>query len=208
MLTGFYGGTFDPVHLGHVHAATTVRDALSLDKVHLVLSARPGHRGQPQSPIQQRWAMLQLACAETPGLAADDRELRRAGPSYTLMTLEALHADDPQCIPCWVMGQDAFATLPEWYRWEELLSFCNLVVLDRPGDRRVEPDAIAELCARYEVSALSADIVGQIVRLQLPMLEVSATEIRRRIRHGESVSHLLADPVYTYIKQHDLYDAK
>lgn len=204
-VVGLYGGTFDPVHLGHIHAACSVREALGLTEVRLVLAARPGHRGQPGSAVEHRWNMLQLACAEAEGLVADDSEVRRSGASYTVATVETLRQRHPAAAVCWILGQDAFATLPSWHRWEELLDFCNLIVIDRPGDQRDEPAEVRRLCDQHERASLDRFRIGQIVRLDLPMQEVSASEIRRRIAAGESVEHLLAAPIYTYITNHGLY---
>ncbi len=205
MLVGLYGGTFDPVHLGHTHAALSVARALGLSEVRMVLAARPGHRGQPASSVADRWAMLELSCAEHDELVPDDIELKREGESYTVATLEAVRAADPLAVPCWIMGQDAFATLPIWHRWQELLEHGNLVVVDRPGDRREEPAEVVALARRHECETLRADSVGQIVRLEMPMLEVSASDIRRRVAAGAPVAHLLAGPVNTYIREHGLY---
>ena len=129
MLVGLYGGTFDPVHVGHTHAALAVKDALQLEQVRMVLAARPGHRGAPHSEAGHRWAMLCLACEQHAGLVADNTELLRAGHSYTVATVAAVRAADPTAVPCWILGQDAFATLPTWHRWRELLNYCNLVVV-------------------------------------------------------------------------------
>ncbi len=205
MLVGMYGGTFDPVHVGHIHAALSVQKALQLQQVRLVLAARPGHRGEPDSTAVHRWQMLCLACAEHETLVPDDVELKRAGKSYTIDTVAQLRKTNPAAIPCWIMGQDAFATLPTWYRWQSLLSWCNLIVVARPGDERPEPPEVAALCKKHEVATLHSDKIGQIARLDLPMLQVSATQIRRLVAAGEPVEHLLADPVYTYIRQHRLY---
>lgn len=202
---GLYGGTFDPVHVGHIHAARSVREALGLSQIRLVLAARPGHRGQPDSAVEHRWNMLQLACAEHEGLVADDSEVRRSGASYTVATVESLRRQQPASAVCWILGQDAFATLPIWHRWQELLDFCNLIVIHRPGDLRDEPAQVRQLCAQHERVSLDRTRIGQIVRLDLPMQEVSASEIRCRIAAGEPVEHLLAAPIYTYIKTHGLY---
>ncbi len=205
MLIGLYGGTFDPIHLGHTHAALSAREALQLPEIRMVLSARPGHRSAPAGETEHRWQMLCLACAEHPGLIADDVEIRREGTSYTVDTVAALRETEPDSIPCWIMGQDAFATLPVWYRWRSLLEFCNLIVVSRPGDVRAEPEELTALCQQHEVEHFTASELGQIYRLQMPMLEISATRIRRAIAHQEAVEHLLAPPVYTYIRQHRLY---
>ncbi|MEM9622231.1 MAG: nicotinate-nucleotide adenylyltransferase [Pseudomonadota bacterium] len=204
-MIGFLGGTFDPVHLGHTHAATSVREALGLDEVRMVLAARPGHRQPPQAAVTHRWQMLQLACAEHAGLVADDSELERQGHSYTVDTLRAFHQQYPNTYPVWILGQDAFATLAEWYQWQDLMQLCNLVVVERPGDERAEPAAVEQLERAHRAKTLRAGTLGQIVRLPLSMQEVSATQIRHKIAHGAPFEHLLAGPVCTYIKTHDLY---
>jgi nicotinate-nucleotide adenylyltransferase len=205
MLVGLYGGTFDPVHLGHIHAACEVKKKLGLAEVRMVLAARPGHRGNPESDVQHRWAMLQLACERYPGLVADDVELRRSGKSYTVATVAQVRAADAENIPCWILGQDAFATLPIWHRWQELLDYCNLLVVTRPGDVRVEPQQVQQLCAKHETRCFDSTRIGQIWRLELPMKEMSATQIRAKLADGEAVEDLLAAPVYTYITQNRLY---
>ncbi|XOV83391.1 MAG: nicotinate-nucleotide adenylyltransferase [bacterium] len=206
MLVGLYGGTFDPVHLGHLHAARAAREELDLARVHLILSARPGHRAAPAGDTEHRWQMLKLACAASPGLVADDSEIRRSGFSYTIDTLMDWVENHPRALPCWIMGQDAFATLPIWHRWSELTQWCNIIVLGRPGDERPEPDEVRQLCQQCEVKVMDRSRIGQIYRVHRAMLEVSATDVRERVKNGEQVKHLLADPVYTYIKQHHLYE--
>lgn len=203
MLIGLYGGTFDPVHRGHIHVAQVVKHELNLAQIRMVLAARPGHREDPHAPVEHRWAMLQLACAEHEGLIADDIELQRRGISYTIDTVSEIHARGD--IPCWILGQDAFATLPSWHRWQALLDVCNLVVVIRPGDERDEPEALQNLCRQHEVTSFDASRVGQIFRLQAPMLEISATQVREQLATQGASPHLLADPVYTYITQHKLY---
>ena len=206
MLVGLYGGTFDPVHLGHLHAAQAAREELNLSSVHLILSARPGHRAAPAEDTAHRWQMLQLACATSPGLVADDSELKRSGPSYTIDTLTHWITAHPEALPCWIMGQDAFATLPIWHRWAELMQWCNIIVLRRPGDERPEPRQVQRLCHEHEVEVMDNQRIGQVYRVQREMLEVSATDIRARLKKGLPVKNLLADPVSTYIRQHHLYE--
>ena len=205
MLIGLYGGTFDPVHRGHTHAACAVMDVLGFCRVNMVLAARPGHREAPDSQAQHRWKMLKLACASEPGLVADDRELHRTGPSYTVTTVEDIRREDETQVPCWILGQDAFATLPIWHRWMELLDFCNLIVTLRPGDNRAEPEPVQALCAEREVTTLDRTSVGQILRVDVPMLNLSATQIRHRVQVSEPFAHLLDPAVYDYIMRHGLY---
>lgn len=205
MLIGLYGGTFDPIHVGHVHAALCMQKHLDLRQIRLVLSARPGHRAQPMASVEHRWQMLCLACREHEHLTPDDSEVRRAGESYTIDTVREFRRSRSPDVPCWILGQDSFATLPEWYCWEQLLDHCNLVVLQRPGHHIQEPESLQALCRTCEVTMLDQGVVGQIVRVDAPMRHVSATDIRARIAIGDPVEHLLADPVCTYIRRHNLY---
>lgn len=205
MLVGLYGGTFDPVHIGHVHVAKSVREHLGLSEIRWVLSARPGHRGEPSSGIVHRWNMLQALCNSEPGFIADDVEVRNQGLSFTFNTVVAFRRRSAQFCPCWIMGQDSFATLDTWYRWQNLLDYCNLVIVDRPGNRVAMPPEIAALEERHIKAGLCPDKIGQIVRLNVSMLPLSATEIRRKLNAGEAVEDLLARPVYTYIRRYQLY---
>ncbi|NOX48953.1 MAG: nicotinate-nucleotide adenylyltransferase [Gammaproteobacteria bacterium] len=209
MLVGLYGGTFDPVHIGHTHAAYAVANFLKLGRVRMVLAARPGHRGVPGVSLAHRWQMLKLACEDSNLLVADDCEMRREGESYTFQTVVDVRRKNPEAIPCWILGQDAFATLPEWYRWQELLQHCNLIVVRRPGDvvanESSEPGEVMRLCCAHEVKSLEADKIGQILRLNLPMKELSATQIRRRAAERRPLQHLLAESVCNYIDEHKLY---
>lgn len=213
MLIGFLGGTFDPIHKGHLHVAQAILQHLPVDHVRLVLAARPGHRQQPNTSIEHRWQMLQLAC-DNKRLVADDIELSRQGPSYTIDTLEQYRAANPDWVPCWILGWDAFITLPQWHRWREIVQLCNLVVVKRPASGQdhnsmdgLAPIEIQQLCHQHETKTLSTTTVGQILRLDIPMLDVSATQIRTRIRDHEPCEDLLVEPVNAYIMEHGLYEA-
>lgn len=210
------GGTFDPVHVGHVHAARQVCDALGVAEIRLLLAARPGHRGATGASAPERWDMLVLACREEPRLSPDATELRRAElagrPSYTVETLEALRQAHPQTPLVWVVGSDAYLLLATWHRWREVFELANLVVLGRPGagfDLRGE---LAALTRERQVSTDFPDNAGGVRLLEAPMLDVSATAIRDAIAHGSrrtadgrAVADLLPPAVYTYIKQYHLY---
>lgn len=184
-------------------------DAFDLREVRLILSARPGHRRDPGVNAEHRWEMLKLACAEHPKLVADDIELSRPGESFTVRTLEDVHGAHPDAVVCWILGQDSFATLGSWYQWHRILDLANLIVLERPGHASDEPIGIGELCRLHEVDELRPDRQGQIVRLAIPMLEISSTKIRsalvQRGANARDPHDLLANPVYTYIRQHQLY---
>jgi nicotinate-nucleotide adenylyltransferase len=200
-----FGGTFDPVHNGHLHAARAVRRALRIEQIRLVLSARPSHKGSTGASLNDRWAMLQLACAEHPDLIADDREMHRSRPSYTVETLEALRAGHPRESLCWVIGSDAFALLDSWHRWQEVIELANLVVLRRPGAFPPMSERMRTFTADHQVQSLAGCHKGGIFILDDVMQEISAAQIRSEIAAGRDVRHLIPAPVALYIKEHHLY---
>jgi nicotinate-nucleotide adenylyltransferase len=205
-----FGGTFDPVHVGHVHAAVTVCGALELAEIRMLLSARPGHRGETGATVAQRWRMLELACADDPRLVPDDAEVRRAEragrPSYTVETLEEIRAGEPQAVVAWVVGSDAYREIPTWHRWREVLDLANLVVLHRPGAPLDLPAELDELTRARRTSRRPHTPAGAILVLDAPMLPVSATRVREALREAAAdVMDLLPPAVYTYIKKYHLY---
>ena len=195
------GGTFDPVHLGHLHAARRARAALEIPDVTLLLAARPGHRAAPLAGIRDRWRMLRLATRRDAGLLASDVEVVRPGPSYTVDTLGDLQDGKPLV---WLIGRDALADVPSWHRADELASLCHFVVLDRPGVDGEPPvprgfervDGLAPLVERPS---------GGLYRLPDAMLGISASQVRRVIAEGGDASALLPSDVWTYIWERGLY---
>ena len=129
------GGTFDPVHFGHLRPALEVQEALEIPRVHLVPCRLPPHRDLPQASPQQRLELLQLAVAKEPALAIDTRELDRSGPSYMVDTLASLRAERGQQPLCLALGMDALLGLESWYHWRDIAELCHLVVMQRPGER-------------------------------------------------------------------------
>lgn len=206
-MIALFGGTFDPVHRGHLHGAVTVCEALGLASIAMVLSARPGHRASPGASAEDRWAMLCLACADDERLVPDDRELRRARPSYTVETLHEVREEIGEEGLIWVLGSDAFAELTSWHRWREVLELANLVVLERPGAPARLEAPLDEISSRHRVEEALDAPYGQILFLKAPMQEVSASEIRAEIASGRPVGHLLPERVATYISRHGLYGA-
>jgi nicotinate-nucleotide adenylyltransferase len=208
-----FGGTFDPVHVGHVHAAMAVCDALDLPEIRLLLSARPGHRGTTGAPVAQRWRMLELACAEDPRLVPDATEVRRGErlgrPSYTVETLEEIRAGQPRAVVAWVVGSDTYRDLTSWHRWREVLDLANLVVLRRPGAPLELPGELDELTRARQIEGRPRQPGGGVLLLDAPMRDVSATRVRAALGGGPltaaDVADLLPPAVYTYIKKYHLY---
>ena len=207
---GVLGGTFDPVHIGHLRGALEVAEMMELDELRLTPNARPPHRDTPQVSALDRLAMVECAVAGVATLVVDPRELQRNKPSYTIDTLELMRAElaaDDQLFL--LLGWDAFCGLPMWHRWEELLQHCHILVLQRPDADSEPPDALRNLLAARSVSdplALKGP-GGQIAFVWQTPLAVSATQIRQLLASGKSVRYLVPDAVLAYIDAHGLYRA-
>ena len=192
MRIGLYGGTFDPIHFGHLRAAETAREGAGLDVVAFLPSAVPPHRGAALSAAADRLAMARLATASQPRFEAWDTELRRPGPSYTVETVEALLADRPSDVLVLVVGTDTWPEMTTWREPERLLSLVEVVVVDRPGHPTPCPTA-------------PFPSARGVRRAEGPALPISATAIRERARRGLSVRYLVPDPVADYIAERGLY---
>ncbi|MEH6492302.1 nicotinate-nucleotide adenylyltransferase [Halopseudomonas sp.] len=206
---GLLGGTFDPVHFGHLRSAVEVREQLQLDELRLIPSARPPHRGVPGASASQRLTMVRLAVGEGSGLQVDDCELRRERPSYTVDTLESLRAElGNDAALFMVLGWDAFCGLPGWHRWDELLRLAHIVVLQRPDYDLDVPEVLKDLLAARSVddpARLAQASRGYILCLSQTPLAISATHIRGLIASGASPRFLLPDAVLDYIETEGLY---
>jgi nicotinate-nucleotide adenylyltransferase len=200
-----FGGTFDPVHHGHLRIALDARETLGLSTVHLIPLAHAVHRDQPETPAALRLQMLQAALAGRDDLVADGRELQRAGPSYTIDTLRSLRRELPRARLCLLLGDDAFGGFAGWRNPEGILRLANLAVLQRPGHRPPGDPALETLLADHQVDALTEQPHGQIVFCQVTQLEISASDIRRRIAAGRSADFLVPPAVLALIERHRLY---
>ena len=207
---GVLGGTFDPVHIGHLRGGLEVAEMMQLDELRLTPNARPPHRDTPLVSALDRLAMVECAVAGVATLVVDSRELQRDKPSYTIDTLELMRAElaaDDQLFL--LLGWDAFCGLPTWHRWEDLLQHCHILVLQRPDADSEPPDALRNLLAARSVSdplALKGP-GGQIAFVWQTPLAVSATQIRQLLASGKSVRYLVPDAVLAYIDAHGLYRA-
>jgi nicotinate-nucleotide adenylyltransferase len=189
---GLYGGTFDPIHLGHLRAAESAREAMGLDLVAFLPAAVPPHRGTPLSAAADRLAMARLATASHPRFESWDAELRRPGPSYTVETVAALVSGRPSDTFVLVVGADTWPEMTTWREPQRLLSLVEVAVVDRPG---------------FSAAGLSAPFPGGrgVSRVEGPTLAISATTIRDRARRGLSIRFLVPDPVADYIAERRLY---
>ena len=207
---GLLGGTFDPIHIGHLRAALEVVEQYALDELRLIPSARPPHRGTPQVSAQARLDMVRLAVKDVPPLTVDDRELWRDKPSWTIDTLESLRAElGAEVQLLLLVGWDAFCGLPTWHRWQELLEHCHILVLQRPDADSEAPEALRNLLAARSVGDPQAlkGPAGQIAFVWQMPLAISATGIRERLASGRSIRFLVPDAVLAYIHAHGLYRA-
>ncbi len=208
------GGTFDPVHYGHLRFADAIRRELGLAEVRLVPARDPPHRAGPQASAQDRLAMLDRAVAEFPGLVVDPREIARAGKSYTVLTLEALRAQARTRPLLLLLGADAFLGLPTWHRWRELFALAHLVVVPRPGvalAAALPAALVPEWNARVttDPAVLFSTPAGAIYEAYVPPQPISATAIRAALAEGpagrQKVAQLMPRAVLAYIDQHGLY---
>ncbi len=199
---GILGGTFDPIHVGHLEAAAAARRALSLDRVLLLPARTPPHRStEPRASVFHRFAMAALAAAEG-DMTVSDLELRRDGPSYTALTLEALHRDGftPSQL-FFITGSDAFAEVVTWYDYPRILQLANFVVVSRPGSARA-----AELIPNPQSPISEVKPAGPtVLSVEANTPDVSSTEIRRRVGAGESIEGLVPSSVAGHIHRHRLY---
>ena len=215
---GVLGGTFDPVHLGHLAAAREAARALQLDKVLLVLSARPPHKDEAgAAPAAMRWRMLELAVAADAArhgdhlLEACDVEMQRDAPSWTVDTLALLQSRYPDGELFLLLGSDAYAEVDTWSRPERLLELAHVVVIGRPGSTQatatpLPPIAAREACRYDPRIAAHVHRSGHRLRaLAIDGLEASSSEVRSRIRKGESIRELTGPDVARYVREHGLY---
>jgi nicotinate-nucleotide adenylyltransferase len=203
---GILGGTFDPIHVGHLEAALAAKRALSLDRVLLLPSRTPPHRtAEPRASVFHRFAMAALAAAEC-GMMVSDLEVRREGPSYTALTLETLHRDGfaPAQL-FFITGSDAFAEVATWYDYPRILQLANFVVVSRPGappPSDLIPNPKSTITAPSGITAATGPTLFSV---EADTPDVSSTEIRRRAGAGESIDGLVPSSVAGHISRHKLY---
>ncbi len=207
MAVGIFGGTFDPVHIGHLRVALELKEYLGLSVMHMIPAARPPHRDQPATSAEDRFAMLQRALANAAGMVADDREIRRQGPSYTIDTLAEFRREIGSEPLCLCIGMDALWGLSIWHRWRELLDFCHIVVAARPGWKLPHSGEIFELVNEHRtaVEDMMQHPHGHIAIVEMALLPISATGIRQALLRNSSIRYLVPEAVLDYIEASGLY---
>ncbi len=199
---GVYGGVFDPVHIGHLRVALELQQALALSEVRFIPVGDPPHRAAPHAPAQLRVTMLRTAIAGQDGFAVDERELARAGRSYTVDTLAELHEEFPQRDLALIMGMDAFRKFTRWHRWESILDIADLVVANRPGSTLPDTGPEAELLAERQRPARGP---GRIIVQTVTALNIASSEIRKLRAQDQDIRYLVPDVVRQLILQNDCY---
>lgn len=210
-IIGLFGGTFNPIHNGHIALAQSVADTLHCSQIRFIPAAIPPHKAIPAVTAQHRANMVQLAIADHPGFILDTCELDRQGASYTIETLHLLRHRLPDLSLCLIMGQDSYLKLPTWHRWQELLDYSHLLVV-----HRAEAETTLQLHAAHadklvdiaqSASRFAAQTHGLISYLPLTPPDVSSTHIRAALGQGDTVIEAIPEKVLYYIKENHLYQS-
>jgi nicotinate-nucleotide adenylyltransferase len=202
------GGSFDPVHIGHLRVAIEARDHLQVDQLRLIPCGQPPHRDKSIATAAQRLHMLELAVADEQALMVDDREIRKNRLSYSVDTLTDLRAESGQQPICLIIGADAYQQLNTWHQWKRLFDLAHLVVVQRPGYTITTSSNVAEYTAQRSTEnpeQLTKQSAGSVYFLQIPALEISSTRIRTLVSEGKSIRYLVPDSVNRWMQQHRVY---
>ncbi|MCT4716144.1 nicotinate-nucleotide adenylyltransferase [Enterobacteriaceae bacterium H18W14] len=209
-LCAIYGGTFDPIHYGHLKPVEALAKKVALHQITIMPNNVPPHRPQPEANSQQRKAMVELAIADNPLFRLDARELERSTPSYTVETLEQVRREQGSQQPlAFIIGQDSLLSLQRWHRWECLLDLCHLLVCQRPG-YAVSMDTAGQQRwldnhSTTSIEELHAAPAGKIYLAQTPLYDISATAIRQRLEQNLPCDEFVPAPVLQFIHRHNLY---
>jgi nicotinate-nucleotide adenylyltransferase len=195
---GLFGGTFDPIHYGHLRTAFELLQALRLSEVRFLPTGNPPHRDQTSADAAQRLEMVRAAVSDQPGFTVDDRETRRNGPSYSVDTLTELREEFPDRPICLLLGMDAFLGLPHWHRWNEIFELAHVVVAHRPGWKAPTQGPLGEVMVDRGTGAireLHQSRAGRVLVYEVTQLEISSTELRQLIAGGGDPRYLVPDAV-------------
>ncbi len=196
-MIGLFGGAFDPIHFGHLRPALEIKELLSLDEIRFIPLNHAAHKNQPRLPAKQRLVMLKNAIAAQPGFVAEASELERSGVSYSVDTLQELrqrYGDEQGFVM--LLGTDAFAGLPKWKRWKDILQLTNIVIMRRPDaeiDKSLFPEGYLDKLIVENAAQLKSANHGKILQAEVTQLDISSTKIRQLIKAGNSVRYLMPD---------------
>ena len=207
---GVFGGTFDPIHYGHLRTAFEMLQALRFDEVRFMPCGSPPHRESPFANAELRLQMVRVATAGQNGFVVDDRELLREGPSYSVDTLSALRGEFPERPIALIIGMDAFLGLPKWYQWREILKLAHVVIAHRPGWRAPDIGPLGELLAdrgTHRIDDMHQAKSGQIYIHDVTQLEIASSDIRELVAAGRDPRFLMPDAVRDVIEQSGCYAA-
>ncbi|MGG4607702.1 nicotinate-nucleotide adenylyltransferase [Providencia sp. Me31A] len=209
-LQALFGGTFDPIHYGHLRPVEALAKQVGLEKVILLPNHVPPHRPQPEASPLQRLEMVKLAIQDTPLFTIDTRELEKNSPSYTIETLVQLRQEMGATQPlAFIIGQDSLLSINTWHGWERILDNCHLLVCARPGYATQFSDPIMHAWLSQHQTLdpvrLNQTANGYIFIGNTPLVNISATQIRKKLNTGDSCSELIPDAVLQYIHQQHLY---
>jgi nicotinate-nucleotide adenylyltransferase len=208
---GLFGGTFDPIHYGHLRTAFELWEALGLAEVRFMPTGSPPHREQPQAGPEHRLAMVHAAVAGHPAFSVDDREIRRTGVSYSVDTLTEIRAENPNRSICLLLGMDAFLSLPNWHRWRELFDLAHIVVAHRPGWKAPTSGPLGEVMVDRGtggIRELHEKAAGRVYVHAVTQLEISSTELRQSLTAGHDPRYLVPDEVRQIIRESGCYAAR
>jgi nicotinate-nucleotide adenylyltransferase len=207
---GLLGGTFDPIHLGHLYLATELYQRLNFQEVRFIPCYQSALKNHPIATAEQRLKLVELACQGHVGLVVDDREIRRERVSYTYDTLISLRQELGAIPLCLLMATDVFSQFTAWQHWQEVITLAHLVVVRRPGFKLEMNAELRKLLRDREVqdiAQLSATPGGAILCVDFPQYPISATEIRQRIATQQNVDYLLPEAVWRYIQEQKIYSS-
>lgn len=203
-MVAIFGGTFDPVHNGHLQTIWQLKNDLAIDQVRWVPSAQPPHREQPGASAMQRLAMLELALVPYAGMQSDDIEIRRQGPSYTVLTLQDLRQQNPDASLVLIVGADVMKSFHTWHQHERIMQLANLIVMHRAGyPNEVSPVLLPHVTD--QAADLQTQRNGKVLVYPAPAVPISATLVRQNLQNRLPVTEWIPAPVADYILQHDLY---
>jgi nicotinate-nucleotide adenylyltransferase len=205
---GVFGGTFDPIHYGHLRTAFELWQALRLAQVRFLPAGNPPHREAPLADSTLRLEMVRAAVAGQSGFMVDDREIHREGMSYTIDTLIELRADFPERSLCLLLGMDAFLGMPTWHRWRELFDLCHVVVAHRPGWKAPMTGPLGEVMVDRgtgSVRELHGSPAGRVFVQAVTQLEIASTDLRALLMSGRDLRYLVPEAVREIILRTGCY---